>query len=80
MNLLTPGRMMSKNVPGHGAQLLSHRDPEMGGVSVTRYGMVIDVTKCNGCYNCFLACKDEYCGNDHKPLLGGPAHDRADAG
>ena len=30
-----------------------------------RYGMVIDVTKCTGCYNCFLACKDEYCGNDY---------------
>jgi len=29
--------------------------------------MVIDVSKCNGCYNCFLACKDEYCGNDFPP-------------
>ena len=27
-----------------------------------RYGMVIDVAKCNGCYSCFLACKDENCG------------------
>ena len=34
---------------------------------MTRYGMIIDVTKCNGCYNCFLACKDEFCGNDHSP-------------
>ncbi len=32
-----------------------------------KYGMVIDVTKCNGCYNCFLACKDEHCGNDFPP-------------
>lgn len=32
-----------------------------------RYGMVMDVTKCNGCYNCFLACKDEFCGNDFPP-------------
>jgi Fe-S-cluster-containing dehydrogenase component len=23
--------------------------------------MVVDVTKCDGCYNCFIACKDEYC-------------------
>jgi Fe-S-cluster-containing dehydrogenase component len=38
---------------------------------VTRYGMVIDVTKCNGCYNCFIVCKDEYCGNDHKPYSVG---------
>lgn len=29
--------------------------------------MVIDLTKCNGCYNCFLACRDEYCGNDWLP-------------
>jgi Fe-S-cluster-containing dehydrogenase component len=34
---------------------------------LTRYGMLIDITKCTGCYNCFLACKDEYCGNDYLP-------------
>lgn len=34
---------------------------------MTRYGMVIDITKCTGCYNCFLACRDEYCGNDYPP-------------
>jgi Fe-S-cluster-containing dehydrogenase component len=34
---------------------------------MARYGMIMDVTKCNGCYNCFLACKDEYCGNDFPP-------------
>ena len=34
---------------------------------MSRYGMVVDVTRCNGCYNCFIACKDEYCGNDHLP-------------
>jgi Fe-S-cluster-containing dehydrogenase component len=34
---------------------------------VTRYGIVVDVTKCNGCYNCFVACKDEFCGNDFPP-------------
>jgi Fe-S-cluster-containing dehydrogenase component len=32
-----------------------------------RYGMVIDITKCNGCHNCFLACRDEHCGNDFPP-------------
>ncbi len=31
-----------------------------------RYGMVVDVTKCNGCYNCFIACKDEYCEQEQK--------------
>jgi Fe-S-cluster-containing dehydrogenase component len=31
-----------------------------------KYGMVVDVTKCDGCYNCFIACKDEYC-NQAKP-------------
>ena len=34
---------------------------------MAKYGMVIDITKCNGCYNCFLACRDEYCGNDYPP-------------
>jgi len=34
---------------------------------MARYGMVVDITKCNGCYNCFLACRDEYCGNDYPP-------------
>ena len=30
-----------------------------------RYSILIDVTKCSGCYNCFLACRDEYYGNDY---------------
>ena len=34
---------------------------------MSRYGMLIDITKCTGCYNCFLACKDEYCGNEYLP-------------
>jgi Fe-S-cluster-containing dehydrogenase component len=29
-----------------------------------RYGMVIDINKCTGCYNCFLTCRDEYAGNE----------------
>lgn len=28
--------------------------------------LTIDVAKCENCNNCFLACKDEYCGNDWK--------------
>jgi Fe-S-cluster-containing dehydrogenase component len=28
-----------------------------------RFGMVIDVDRCIGCYNCFLACRDEHVGN-----------------
>lgn len=34
---------------------------------MARYGMVIDTTRCKGCYNCFLACRDEFCGNDYPP-------------
>ena len=30
--------------------------------------MVIDVNKCNGCYNCQIACKDEHVGNDWTPI------------
>jgi tetrathionate reductase subunit B len=28
---------------------------------------IIDITKCNGCYNCQIACKDEHVGNDWTP-------------
>ena len=34
---------------------------------MAKYGMIMDVTKCNGCYNCFLACRDEFCGKDYLP-------------
>ena len=30
-----------------------------------RYSILIDVAKCNGCYNCFLACRDEYHDNEY---------------
>jgi len=29
--------------------------------------LVIDITKCNGCHNCQIACKDEHVGNDWTP-------------
>lgn len=34
---------------------------------MTRLAILVDVTKCSGCYNCFLACRDEYYGNDYSP-------------
>jgi len=34
---------------------------------MARLSLLIDVTKCSGCYNCFLACRDEYYGNDYSP-------------
>ena len=33
-----------------------------------RYGFVFNIERCNGCYSCFLACKDEHTGNCHKPI------------
>ncbi len=30
-------------------------------------GIIVDVTKCIGCYNCQIACKDEHVGNDWTP-------------
>ena len=30
--------------------------------------LVIDINKCNGCYNCQIACKDEHVGNDWSPI------------
>ncbi len=32
---------------------------------MARLGLLIDVTKCSGCHNCFLACRDEYFDNDY---------------
>ena len=32
---------------------------------MARLGLLIDVTKCSGCHNCFLACRDEYYDNDY---------------
>jgi Fe-S-cluster-containing dehydrogenase component len=29
--------------------------------------MIIDLNRCNGCYNCQIACKDEFVGNDFLP-------------
>lgn len=29
--------------------------------------LVIDASRCNGCYNCQIACKDEHVGNDWSP-------------
>ena len=31
------------------------------------YGMIIDLTKCQGCSLCLQACKDEFVGNDWSP-------------
>jgi hypothetical protein len=31
-----------------------------------KWNMVIDVALCHDCNNCFMACKDEYVGNDFK--------------
>ena len=34
---------------------------------MTRFALLIDMSRCNGCYGCFMACRDEFCGNDHLP-------------
>lgn len=34
---------------------------------MTKWGLVIDISRCTGCYNCFTACKDEYWDNDYPP-------------
>jgi Fe-S-cluster-containing dehydrogenase component len=42
---------------------------------MAKWSMVIDVTKCNACYSCFIACKDEYWDNDYPPYSAGqPRH------
>lgn len=34
---------------------------------MARYGLLVDMNRCDGCYACFLACRDEFCGNDYPP-------------
>lgn len=34
---------------------------------MTKWGLVVDISKCNACYCCFTACKDEYWDNDYPP-------------
>lgn len=30
--------------------------------------LMVDLDRCNGCFNCQLACKDEHCDNDWRPI------------
>jgi len=42
---------------------------------MAKWGMVIDISKCNACYCCFIACKDEYWENDYLPYtVAQPRH------
>lgn len=42
---------------------------------MAKWHLVIDVAKCEGCYNCFLSCKDEHVDNDFLPYsLAQPKH------
>lgn len=34
---------------------------------MAKYGIAVDIEKCTGCHSCFLACKDEYIGNEYLP-------------
>lgn len=36
-----------------------------------KYAMIIKVERCNGCYNCFLACRDEHYNNEFLPYSVG---------
>lgn len=40
-------------------------------IKIARYTIFIDVDKCTGCYNCFLACRDEFYNNDYPPYSAG---------
>jgi Fe-S-cluster-containing dehydrogenase component len=44
-------------------------------MNVTKLGFVIDISKCNACYCCFITCKDEYWDNDYPPYTAAqPRH------
>jgi Fe-S-cluster-containing dehydrogenase component len=32
-----------------------------------RYGMLVNIDRCNGCFNCYLVCRDEFESNDYPP-------------
>lgn len=34
---------------------------------MTKYAIAVDVSRCTGCHNCFIACKDEFDPNDYLP-------------
>lgn len=49
----------------------------MAGATIVmeKWNIVIDIKKCQDCNNCFLACKDEYVGNDFLPYsVAQPKH------
>lgn len=33
---------------------------------MNKWNLIVDVAECHNCNNCFIACKDEYVGNEHK--------------
>jgi tetrathionate reductase subunit B len=42
---------------------------------VANYGMVIEISRCTGCYCCFAACKDEFWDNEYSPYTAAqPKH------
>jgi Fe-S-cluster-containing dehydrogenase component len=44
-------------------------------MNMTKWGFVIDISKCSACYCCFIACKDEYWDNDYPPYtVAQPRH------
>ena len=44
---------------------------------MSRYSILVDVAKCSGCHNCFMACRDEHFDNDYPGYSAAqPAHDQ----
>lgn len=43
-----------------------------------KWNMIVDVARCNNCYNCFVATKDEYVDNEHAGYTAPqPLHDHS---
>jgi Fe-S-cluster-containing dehydrogenase component len=43
-----------------------------------KWNMIIDVARCHNCYNCFIATKDEYVGNEYEGYTAPqPLHDHS---
>lgn len=43
-----------------------------------KWNMIVDIARCNNCYNCFVATKDEYVNNEHPDYSAPqPLHDHS---
>ena len=73
VNILTNIRLITPYSGGMSNNSCLIQVEKWEGGEMKKWNMVVDVALCHDCNNCFLACKDEYVGNDFKGYSVGPA-------